>query len=72
MENKRATKRAKKEQGILISFARSIGSTLGSVATKTDVFSKAATGPAARAATRTARRRKSASLARKARKKNKS
>ena len=68
MEKRRVKKSAGKEQGLLISFARSIGSTLGSVAAKTDVFSK----PALRSTKRAATRRKSDSLAGKARKKNKS
>ena len=64
MRNRRANRPAKKDKGLLIGFAETIGSTLGSVAAKTDLLSK----PAPR---RTARR-KSGSEARKARTKNKS
>jgi hypothetical protein len=63
MESRRVTKAAKKDKGLLISFARTIGSTLGTMAAKTDILSK----PARR---RTASR-KSGSMGRKAPKKNK-
>ncbi len=64
MQNQRVNKPAKKDKGLLISFAETIGSTLGSVAAKTDFLSK----PAPRRIVRS----KSRSLAGKARKKNKS
>jgi len=64
MQNQRVNKPAKKDKGLLINFAETIGSTLGSVAAKTDFLSK----PAQRRIVR----RKSRSLAGKARKKNKS
>ncbi len=76
MENRRRNKPARKNEGRLINFARTIGSTLGSVAAKTDLLSKPAPRPATRSATRpTSRRRargKSGSVTTKARKKNKS
>lgn len=68
MENRRRNKPAKKNEGLLINFARTIGSTLGSVAAKTDLLSK----PDRRPATRRTARRKPGSVADKARKKNKS
>jgi len=64
MQNQRVNKPAKKDKGLLINFAETIGPTLGSVAAKTDFLSK----PAPRRIVR----RKSRSLAGKARKKNKS
>jgi hypothetical protein len=64
MQTRRVSKAAKKRQGLLINFARTIGSTLGTVAAKTDLLSK----PARR---RTASG-KSGSIAGKGRKKNKS
>jgi hypothetical protein len=64
MQNSRAKRTAKKDKGLLISFAETIGSTLGSVAAKTDLLSK----PAPRRITR----RKSRSVAGKARQKTKS
>jgi hypothetical protein len=42
METKRVNKTAKKDKSLLVSFARTIGSTLGTVAAKTDVSSKPA------------------------------
>ena len=42
MQTKRASKSAKKDKGLLVSFARTIGSTLGSVAAKADALSKPA------------------------------
>jgi hypothetical protein len=64
MENRRVLKPAKKSKGLLISLAQTIGSTLGTVAAKTDLFSKTAPRPTAG--------RKSPSLARKSRHKHKS
>jgi hypothetical protein len=64
MQNSGANRPARKDKGLLISFAETIGSAMGSVAAKTDLLSK----PAPR---RTARR-KSRSVASKARKKTKS
>ena len=40
MENRRVKKSAKKDQGLLTSFAKTIGSTLGSVVAKTESLSK--------------------------------
>jgi hypothetical protein len=40
MKTKRVNKTAKKDKSLLVSFARTIGSTLGTVAAKTDVLSK--------------------------------
>jgi hypothetical protein len=62
MKTKRADTTDKKNEGILASFARTIGSTIGNVAANTDVFSK----PARR---RTSSR-KSGLKSRKARKRN--
>jgi hypothetical protein len=68
MENRRRNKPARKNEGLLINFARTIGATLGSVAAKTDLLSK----PAPRPASRRRARGKSGSVTTKARKKNKS
>jgi len=40
METRRASKGSKKDVGILVSLAQTIGSTLGTVAAKADAFSK--------------------------------
>jgi len=72
MENRRRNKPARKNEGLLINFARTIGSTLGSVAAKTDLLSKPAPRPATRPASWRTARRKSGSVTTKARKKNKS
>jgi hypothetical protein len=64
MENRRVLKPAKKSKGLLMSLAQTIGSTLGTVAAKTDLLSKPA--PRRRAG------RKSRSSARKSRNKPKS
>ena len=63
MKSRSVSKAAKKDKGLLINFARTIGSTLGTMAAKTDILSK----PARR---RTASR-KSGSMTRKVLKKNK-
>jgi hypothetical protein len=62
METRRVSKTSKKDRSLLVNFARTIGSTLGTVAAKTEVLSK----PARR---RTVSR-KSGSKANKTRKKN--
>jgi len=72
MGNRRRNKPAEKNEGLLINFARTIGSTLGSVAAKTDLLSKPAPRPATRPASRRRARGKSGSVTTKARKKNKS
>jgi hypothetical protein len=72
MENRRRNKPARKNKGLLINFARTIGATLGSVAAKTDLLSKPAPRPATRPASRRRARGKSGSVTTKARKKNKS
>ena len=64
MQTKRVSKAAKKGKGLLISVAKTIGSTLGSMAAKTDLLPKP---PRRRTASR-----KSGSKAVKARKKKKS
>ena len=63
MESKRASKTAMKDKGLLVSFARTIGSTLGAVAAQADALSKPAPQRAAS--------RKSTSKANKTRKKTK-
>ena len=68
MENRRGNKPARKDEGLLINFARAIGSTLGSVAARTELLSK----PAPRPATRRTTHGKSRSIVGKARKENKS
>ncbi len=40
MQTKRVRKASRKDQGLLVSVAQSIGSTLGTVAAKADMFSK--------------------------------
>ena len=72
MEDRRRNKPAKKNEGLLINFARTIGSTLGSVAAKTDLLSKPTPRPATGPASWRTARRKSGSVTNKARKKNKS
>lgn len=64
MQTKRVSKAAKKGKGLLISVAKTIGSTLGSMAAKTDLSPKP---PRRRAASK-----KSGSQAVKARQKKKS
>ena len=64
METKRVSKTSKKDKGLLVSFAQTIGSTLGTMVARTDVLSKPASG-------RTASR-KSGSRASKVHKNNKS
>ena len=63
MKSKRASKISKNDKTLLISLARTVGSALGTVAVKTDVFSK----PAAPTLSRT----KPSSKANETRKKNK-
>ena len=42
MQTKRVSKTAKKDKSLLVSFARTIGSTLGTVAARADALSKPA------------------------------
>lgn len=42
METRRVSKTLKKENSLLVNFARTIGSTLGAVAAKTDALAKPA------------------------------
>lgn len=63
MQTRRAGKAVKKDKGILISVAETIGSTLGTMAAKTDLLSES---PSRRTTSR-----KPGSPARKPRKKNK-